>query len=99
MMPFISVVVCTLDRGDDLLRTLRYFLTESYKPFEVVVVDQSEHVPGHVQSFLDDHRELFRVIRPKEKSLPKSRNVGIDDARGEIIVFVDDDVEILPGFL
>jgi GT2 family glycosyltransferase len=82
------------------LRTLTYFADEEqYRPFEVIVVDQSDEPDPRVQEFLERNADLFRTIRRSEKSLPKSRNAGIESARGEIIVFVDDDVEVLPGFL
>jgi len=98
--PFLSVVICTLNRHADLLRTLSYFADEeTYRAFEVIVVDQSDEADPIVQAFLDKNSDRFGAIRHSEKSLPKARNVGIQLAKGEIIVFVDDDVEILPGFL
>jgi GT2 family glycosyltransferase len=98
--PFLSVIVCTLNRREDLLRTLRYFADEeTYRPFEVIVIDQSDEVDPIVRAFLNKNPDRFRAVRRSEKSLPKSRNVGIQAAKGEIIVFVDDDVEVLSGFL
>ena len=97
---FLSVVIATLNRPEDLLRTLRYFANEeTYRPFEVIVVDQSDWVDPMVRAFLDRNSDRFRAIQLSERNLPKARNVGIQLTKGEVIVFVDDDVEILPGFL
>jgi GT2 family glycosyltransferase len=48
---------------------------------------------------IEKNSDRFRAIHHSVKSLPQARNVGIALSRGEIIVFVDDDVKILPGFL
>jgi GT2 family glycosyltransferase len=98
--PFVSVVICTLNRPDDLLRTLRYFAEqETYESFEVLVVDQSDIVDPRVRTFMGQNQDRFRMVRRSEKSLPKSRNVGLRSAKGQIITFVDDDVEPFSGFL
>jgi len=97
---FLSVVIGTLNRHEDLLKTLSYFANkETYRPFEVLIVDQSDSVDPRLRAFLDRNSDRFRAIRLPERNLPKARNAGIELAKGEIIVFVDDDVEILPGFL
>jgi GT2 family glycosyltransferase len=99
-LPFISVIICTLNRSKDLLRVLSYFADkEHYNSFEVIIVDQSDEVDPTVVHLVEANGARFRHLRIVEKSLPKSRNVGIQLARGTILVFVDDDVEILPGFL
>src|SRR5262249_45980927 len=97
---FLSVVIGTLNRHEDLLKTLSYFANkESYRPLEVLIVDQSDSVYPRLRAFLDRNSDRFRSIRLPERNLAKARNDGIELAKGEIIVFVDDDVEILPGFL
>jgi len=39
------------------------------------------------------------VAHPQSRGLNAARNTGIDAARGELLVFVDDDVEVRPGWL
>lgn len=94
----VSVVICTLNRPADLLRVLRYFQHETYSDFEVIIVDQSDDRDDEVETLVSQNSK-FRHIRLTEKAMCKSRNIGIGAARGEIIVFVDDDVEILGEFL
>jgi GT2 family glycosyltransferase len=98
--PFLSVIICTVNRHDDLLRTLSYFANdETYSPFEVIVVDQSDQVDQRVQALLEKNSTRFKTIHLSEKQLAKARNVGLRLAEGEIIVFVDDDVDIFSGYL
>ena len=92
--PKISVTIPTLNREEPLCNTLRYFLeTETYPSFEVIVVDQSD---GHLEAtrdFLVRTADKFCYVSTDYKGLPKARNHGTRLARGEIVVFVDDDVE------
>jgi GT2 family glycosyltransferase len=96
----ISVVIPTLNREEPLCNTLRYFLErETYPSFEVIVIDQSD---GHLEAtcdFLARNADKLRYVRTDYKGLPKARNHGTRLATGEIVLFVDDDVEPAPGFL
>lgn len=93
-----SVVICTLNRPADLVRVLRYFERETYPDFEVIIVDQSDFPDREIDDLVDANPR-FRHIKLIEKGLCKSRNIGIRAARGDIVIFVDDDVEIFDGFL
>lgn len=96
----ISVVIATLNRGSDLCSTLSYFLTgEEYPSFELIVIDQSDRIDGATDAFLSRHMSRLTYVRREQKSLTASRNAGIALCKGEIVVFVDDDVQLLPGFL
>jgi len=96
----VSVVIPTLNREEMLCATIDYFLSrETYVPFELIVVDQSEtHEPATAR-YLESVAGRLRYERRPYKSLPRARNDALALARGEIIVFVDDDVEPRPGFL
>jgi GT2 family glycosyltransferase len=98
--PMISVVIPTLNREEPLCNTLRYFLeVETYPEFEVIVIDQSDNHAEATRNFLAEHAAQIRYVVPNYKGLPKARNHGVQIAKGEIVVFVDDDVEPAPGFL
>jgi GT2 family glycosyltransferase len=96
----ISVIICTVNRHNDLFRTLTYFADEeTYSPFEVIVIDQSDETDPMVKSLMERNSDRFKAVHRSEKHLAKARNVGLQLARGDLIVFVDDDVDILPGYL
>ena len=99
-LPEISVVIATLNREEPLCNTLRYFLEiETYPAFEVIVIDQSDRHLEPTREFLARSAAKIRYVSTDYKGLPKARNHGVRLAKGEIIVFVDDDVEPTPGFL
>jgi GT2 family glycosyltransferase len=100
VIPYISVVIPTLHREEPLCNTLRYFIeVETYPHFELIVVDQSDQHNQATADFLSDNSTKLRHIRVDYKSLPKARNHGVRLAHGEIIVFVDDDVQPAKNFL
>ena len=88
--PKVSVVVVTYGRQDTLEDTLADLRAQSYPDFEILVVDQNpDAVP----------RSGAAVYQLPAPHLCVARNVGIGAAKGEIVVFVDDDVRMGPGFL
>jgi GT2 family glycosyltransferase len=98
-IPLISVVVCTYKREKILCDTLDLLLKQEYPSFEVIVVDQTpNHLPTTVE-FLRSRATKMRYYLIEYPSLPGARNFGIKKAHGEIILFVDDDVEPTPNLI
>lgn len=97
----VSVVIPTYKREEQLINTIRYILANKYEDFEVIVVDQTEkHTPevaGALQLFR--RRNNFRLIRIPVANLPLARNVGRRQAKGDIIIYIDDDVELGTNFV
>ncbi len=99
----ISVIICTYKRVDATRQLLRCLAAQTYRPFEVLVVDGSGDRCGTRAALAETIRELsdrmdVRLIE-SAKGLTVQRNVGIDLAAGEIVAFFDDDVTIHSGFL
>jgi GT2 family glycosyltransferase len=95
----VSLVIPTIGRGELLLKTLSHFLLSDYRDFEIVVVDQTPDPDDSVIKFMVENREKIKYIHIDKPGLPNARNVGIGEARGDIIVFVDDDVIPEKGFI
>jgi GT2 family glycosyltransferase len=99
--PLVTVVVATRDRPRSLARCLRALAAVTYAPFEVVVVDNApstrETLAVVQQRFgLDARVRYVRELRP---GVSCARNRGLDEARGELVAFTDDDVVVDPGWL
>jgi GT2 family glycosyltransferase len=94
--PLVSVVLCTRDRPESLLVTLRGLAKLRYRAFEVVVVDNapsSDLTRRAVQAeFGDDPR--IRYVREPRPGLSRARNRGVAEAVADIIAFTDDDVRV-----
>jgi|GEM_PF-740745 len=96
--PFFSVCVPTHNRARFIEGTIRSALAQAYPRFEVVVVDDgSTDNTAEILACLEDPRVRFLV---KEHSGgPATRNRCIGEARGEFIVWLDSDDQMLPGTL
>lgn len=88
--PQVSVVVRSFERPAALHELLRALRAQRHASFEIVVVDQSDD-PRLVASVaaLGDPR-IRLVVRPPLGPCG-ARNEGIRHARGELLVFIDDD--------
>ena len=94
--PAVSVVVPTYRRFEPLLNTLRDLLAQEYSDLEVIVADQNPSWPTELQSQLDEVRSHpnVRWLSLEAPGVVAARNEAVRVSRGEIVLFVDDDVEI-----
>lgn len=89
-----SVIVPTLDRPASLQRLLAALAEQTWRDFEVVIVDQSAE-PIELPSL-----ELpVRYTRIDARGPGNARNVGIGLATGDVAAFTDDDCEPDPTWL
>jgi glycosyltransferase involved in cell wall biosynthesis len=99
--PLVSVVVCTRNRPDSVLVTLRSLLDMRYAPFEVVVVDNAPDSDATQDAVLAAHGEDPRVryVREPRPGLSCARNRGLTEASADFVAFTDDDVTADPWWL
>ena len=99
-MPQVTIVVVPRDRFSVARRSLESIYSNTTGPFELVYVDGNS--PSHVKGYLEreaKHRG-FRLIRTDEFLSPnRARNLGLRDVRTKYVVFVDNDIEVAPGWL
>lgn len=99
--PLVSVVVCTRNRPESVLVTLRSLLAMHYRPFEIVLVDNAPSSDATKDAVLAAHGEDPRVRYVKEPrpGLSCARNRGLLEASADIVAFTDDDVTVDPWWL
>lgn len=98
----ISVVIASYKREEVLVSTLELFLAQPFADFELILIDQTPSHSASVEQALGRMlmKENFRWLRADGwANLPAARNAGIDIAKGEVVLFVDDDVIIGKDFL
>lgn len=92
--PFVSVVLCTRNRPEGAMQTLRDLARLDYAHYEVIVVDNApsdEATRDAVMAeFADDAR--IRYVRESKPGLSRARNRGVSESKGGIVAFTDDDV-------
>lgn len=93
--PLVSCIIPTKNRPGPVQVAIESVLRQSYTNIEIVVVDDSTNdETGLLVSSFDSK---IRYIKNEEsRGAPYSRNVGLLEARGDVITFLDDDDLWLP---
>jgi len=86
----VSLIIPTYNRQEIVFQTLQYIKQQSIPGFEVVLVDQTESNDSNLNNFKDDGFK-YKYLKIKETGLPNARNVGAENAKGDILIFIDDD--------
>jgi glycosyltransferase involved in cell wall biosynthesis len=93
----VSVVIPTLDRREQLLRTLRSLERQSppVGGFEVIVADNgsSDGTVDHVMRLAEESSMPLRLVEDPTPGAAAPRNRGVEAAAGELIIFLGDDTE------
>jgi glycosyltransferase involved in cell wall biosynthesis len=94
----ISVVVCTHRNPLLLNKTLESLSIQTIRRglYEVIVVDNNSG--DSTRQVVDRYPEV-RYIFEEKLGLSHARNTGVQDVRGDIIAFIDDDAEASEGWL
>ncbi len=102
-MLYISVVLPTYERLAILRRCLDRLAAQSVPldDFEVLVVDDAsrEPVAPSLEPIYRDGPLQVRWLRVEPNNPARARNVGLDEARGWLVLFLGDDVLALPNLL
>lgn len=101
--PFISVVLTHYNRPRLLMQALESLYSQSWQNFEVVLVDDGS-TDADALACLDSlepefTRRGWRILRLKNMFAPAARNQGARAARGEWLLFFDDDNVAKPDML
>ncbi|MER3431946.1 MAG: glycosyltransferase [Leptolyngbya sp. ERB_1_1] len=99
--PLISVIIPTYGREEPLQETVIDVLKQDYSNYEVLVVDQTLVHEPDIQQFLENLAQVGKIqwFRLDWASLPGARNYAVRRSKGEILLFIDDDVQLEPGYL
>jgi len=96
---FISVFIPTGKRVASLGRALASLKSQTYKNFEVIVVDYKSN--EDFTKLIDSYTASLniKVVHQTEKGLSQAANLALEVAQGEIFIRIDDDVVMDTGWL
>ena len=99
-VPAVSVIIPTCRRPQMLLDCVASILRNNFLDFEIIIVDQDRERTLQAElarRFNGDGRIVYLTLDAPSAS--RARNLAIRRARGHILVFSDDDVEVEPDWL
>ena len=85
----VSVIIPTYNRASFLKEAISSVLNQDYPSFELIVVDDGSI--DETTSMIDDYGDRIKYIRISHQGVSKARNIGISQAQGELITFLDSD--------
>ena len=100
-MPVVSIIIPTKDRADLLQQTLDSLRAQAFADWEAIVIDDhsSDATVKQMQAAsAADPRIRLRQLADKSGA-PAARNLGVSEARGEFVIFLDSDDLLAPHCL
>ena len=100
----ISIIICTYNRDRFIYQTLQHIADNSFdrSAFEIVLVNNNctDNTDAECKRFAKAHPDIdFRYFVETKQGLSHARNRGIDESRGDILVFLDDDAFVRSDYL
>lgn len=89
--PLVSVIVPTYNRPDMLAETIKSILNQTFRDFEIIVVNDAGPDVGKIVYGLNQCGNITYVRHSVNRGLAASRNTGIKLSRGKYITYLDDD--------
>jgi GT2 family glycosyltransferase len=95
----LSVIICTKSRPHSVLECIESARNQSSQPGEIVIVDASDE--DELEALLTKNygaEPRVKYVR-SEGSLPYTRNIGVRESSGDILLFLDDDIVLTKDFI
>jgi len=97
-----SIAICTYNRAEVLSYSIKAALKQNIPQdqYEIIIIDNNctDETSKIVRNFMSLHTNIIHVTE-KRQGLSFARNKAIEDAKGDFIIYVDDDAEICPDYL
>ena len=88
-MPKVSIIIPTYNREEFITETIKSVLNQTYKDFEIIVVDDGS--TDNTKQKLELFKSKIKLIEQKNSERAIARNNGVKNSSGEYIAFLDSD--------
>lgn len=97
----VSVIIPIYNTGKYLNRCVKSILAQTYKNLEIILVNDGSYDTSYAfcNELVKEHCEQIRCFNMEHRGQGTARNVGLDNANGKYILFVDADDSIHKNML
>ena len=100
----LSIIICTYNRDKYIYNALRSIAENSFpfEQYEIVLINNNstDNTERECKRFQNDFPQVnFNYVVEENQGLSFARNRGIDEAKGEILVYIDDDATVNDKYL
>lgn len=99
--PLVSIIIPTYNRVKIILETIQSVQNQTYQNWECIIVDDfstDNSLDLIEQQLLDDARFIV-LPNKRKKGAPGARNTGVEESRGDFLIFLDSDDLLSPDCL
>jgi glycosyltransferase involved in cell wall biosynthesis len=102
-VPFIDLLVTTYQRAADLVILMKNLELQTYRNFQLQIFDGS--IDTSVVNAVEEYRSKSRdfeypiLFHKTTAGMTRQRNIAVDQTKGDISIFLDDDVELDMDYL
>lgn len=101
--PLVSVIVPVYNRENLIERCLESIVNQTYGNIEIIVVDNnsSDNTCDRVTAWIErnNHRVKTELLSESKRGACAARNRGLQEARGEYVIFFDSDDAMRPTLI
>lgn len=92
----VSVVIPTFNRSAVIIRAINSVFNQTFKDYELIIVDDgsSDDTYESLKLFIDTKK--IKYFRQNNLGVSAARNLGVKNANGQFVAFLDSDDEWLP---
>lgn len=96
----ISVILPTFNSQDTISNTIFSVINQKYQLWELIIVDDGseDDTLSIINSFVERDKRI-RIIHSQHGGASRARNIGLDNANGKYIAFIDSDDRFDEHFL
>ena len=101
LSPQISVIIPTYNRADTVCKTIDSFITQDFKNWEMIVVDDfsKDNTKEVIEEYHRQDARISYMLNERTKGAQGARNTGIVHAKADWVVLFDSDDYVYPNFL
>ena len=93
----ISVIIPTYNRKKTLARAIHSVINQSLSPFEILIIDDGSN--DGTEEWVKENFQNIKYIYQNNRGVSSARNIGIENANGDWVAFLDSDDEWLSNKL
>ncbi len=97
-LPLVSVIIVNFNGKQYLKNCLSTLSAQSYPAIEVIFVDNGSS-DGSAEYVRKEFPPIRTIESKKNLGFAKGNNLGIKEARGDLIATLNNDTEVTPGWL
>lgn len=93
--PKVSIIMATYNRAQYIMESIKSIQDQTFENWECIIIDDggTDNTEDILKLLLNEDKRFKYLKRTSnyQKGLPGSRNYGLDEAKGDYIIFFDDD--------